>query len=67
MREVIVAAILAVLLALSGCTVLDPYDRELVGFWDQCVQVDAYGATGFTQFGPWNLGMISWKRNVDCH
>lgn len=38
-----------------------------VGFWNQVICAKAYGATGFTQLGPWNIGMITWKRNVaDC-
>jgi hypothetical protein len=66
MREVIVAAILAVLFALSGCSALDSYDRDTIGFWSQCVEAEAYGLSGFNQFGPMNLGYIKWRRNIAC-
>ncbi len=70
MREVIVAAILAVLLALSGCSTLEPYDRSMIGIFSQCVEINSkgYGASGVTQFGPWYIGSwdLIWKRNQAC-
>jgi hypothetical protein len=66
MREMIIAAVLAVLLSLSGCSALDPYDRDTIGFWNQCVEAEAYGLSGFNQFGPMNLGYIKWRRNIAC-
>jgi hypothetical protein len=70
MREVIVAAILAVLLALSGCSTLEPYDRDKIGIFNQCVEINSkgYGASGVTQLGPWYIGSwdLIWKRNIAC-
>lgn len=68
MKEVIIAAILAVLLSLSGCTIMAPYDRDNIGLWDQQVyhEVEGIGMHGVSQFGPWYLGSFKslWKRNV---
>jgi len=59
-------SLIAALLYLSGCSTLDSYDRDTIGFWSQCVEAEAYGLSGFNQFGPMNLGWISWKRNIAC-
>lgn len=53
-------------LMLSGCSTFDPYSRDQLGFWSQCIEADAWGLSGVTQFGPWNVGAITWKRNVAC-
>lgn len=70
MKEVIIAALLAFLLSLSGCTILEPYDRSMIGFWDQSVSIesDGIGMSGFTQLGPWYFGShkLIWRRNIEC-
>jgi hypothetical protein len=67
---VLYASMLAVLLYLSGCSALEPYDREQIGFWSQCVKINSkgYGASGATQLGPWYIGQwdLIWERNQNC-
>jgi hypothetical protein len=60
-----------VMLVLSGCTAaLEPYDRDKIGLFSQCVEINSkgYGASGVTSFGPWYIGQwdLVWKRNIAC-
>lgn len=56
--------LLLFLLALPGCAL--HYDRSAIGFWDQCVKADGWGISAFTPWGPFNMGRLTWHRNVNC-
>lgn len=56
--------IFLILLILQGCSL--HYDRSQIGFWDQCVKADGWGVTGFTVWGSFNMGRLTWERNVNC-
>jgi hypothetical protein len=54
----------AMLFAASGCARLH-YDRSQIGFWDQKVTFGGWGFSMITPYGPFNIGYLSWQRNVD--
>ena len=56
--------VLILALLLSSCAGMKPGPYQ--DFWDQCVKLKAYGLTTFTQWGPYNLGVLEWERNTDC-
>jgi hypothetical protein len=60
--------VLVALLAMtvfSGCSL--HYDKEKnIGFWQQCIKVNSYGLTMATAYGPFNLGYLTYERNVNC-
>lgn len=58
----VVSAIFALLL--SGCAL--NYSRDQIGFFDQCVKIQAWGISAATAWGPVNLGWLFYERNVDC-
>ena len=63
--DIFAAMALAVGLSLNwGCAGFTPGDHP--NFWTQCVKMDGYGFTMATAYGPFNLGKLTWERNVAC-
>lgn len=56
--------LLVVALLSNACSI--SYDRNQVGFWDQCIKVDAWGLSYVSPYGPVNLGKLTYERNVNC-
>ena len=52
------------LILFSGCAGFTPSADEAT-FWTQKVTVSAWGFSMVTPYGPFNLGYLSWQRNVD--
>ena len=50
------------LLLLAGCATA-PGEA---GYWTQCVKVSGYGVSMVTPYGPLNLGVLTYERNVAC-
>lgn len=64
MKDIIMLAALLAVLAMMGCGGMTPGpDKD---FWDQCIKFDGYGFSMLTQYGPFNLGKVTWERNVAC-
>lgn len=51
-------------MVLNSCAGMTP-DKDAKTFWNQKVTVEAYGFSMVTPYGPFNLGYMSWQRNVD--
>ncbi len=52
------------LLLLSGCAGFTPGPEA--NFWTQCLKISGYGFTMGTAYGPFNLGVLTYERNVEC-
>ena len=50
------------LLSLDGCAT----PKDQASFWTECVKANGYGFSMVTPYGPFNLGYITWERNVSC-
>lgn len=48
----------------QGCNGFKPGSNP--NFWTQCVKIDGWGFSGVTAYGPWNLGKVTYERNVAC-
>jgi len=59
----VIMALLA-MFVFGGCTL--HYERDQIGFWDQCIKINGYGFTMATAYGPFNLGYLTYERNVNC-
>jgi hypothetical protein len=60
----LIAGALVFAMLLSGCSL--NYSRDQIGFWDQCIKANGYGFTMATAYGPFNLGYLTYERNVNC-
>jgi hypothetical protein len=54
----------ASLLIMGGCAGFTP-TKDTKTFWDQQVATTAWGFTMMTPYGPFNLGYLSWQRNIE--
>lgn len=59
----VLAFALGVMLSLNACSL--HYPRDQIGFWDQSVTFTGWGFTMATAYGPFNIGYLSWQRNVE--
>jgi len=51
-------------LLLMGCSGTTP--GQYANFWTQCIKFNGIGISGLTAYGPWNVGYITYERNVEC-
>jgi len=65
MRMLVTGLVLLMLYFTVGCSTELHYPRSQIGFWDQRVTFTGWGFTMATPYGPFNLGYLSWSRNVD--
>lgn len=54
----------SMLVTLPGCQLY--YSRDNIGFWDQCVKLDAWGLSYISPYGPMNVGKLTYERNTAC-
>ncbi len=65
MRMLVTGLVLLMLYFTVGCSTELHYPRSQIGFWDQRVTFTGWGLTAATPYGPFNLGYLSWSRNID--
>ena len=65
MRMLLTGLVLLCLFFTVGCTTELHYPRSQIGFWDQRVTFTGWGFTMATPYGPFNIGYLSWSRNIE--
>jgi hypothetical protein len=62
----VIAAMIGILIAVllsSGCAGVEP--GQYPNFWTQKVAFTGWGFTMATAYGPFNIGYLTWARNVE--
>jgi hypothetical protein len=62
MKRIIMVGFTTLVFVISSCAT--PAGQS--SLWTECVKANGYGFSMVTPYGPFNLGYLTWERNVSC-